>query len=144
MRNQTLIRRVSLEEVLRRGKQREARASSSRSSTGEQSSVGRRERAGFRNDGNAISEETAVTVERRAPGLSKQRHEETEALKGTQHRKRRTRLQAGNDETDHSLLRNVCRMLEDRQFAEVVSWGYHGDTFVVKVRDLCRRSWSRT
>ncbi|GAA5875268.1 hypothetical protein JCM16303_000563 [Sporobolomyces ruberrimus] len=29
-------------------------------------------------------------------------------------------------------VKKLYRMLEDRQFAEVVSWGYHGDTFVVK------------
>lgn len=26
-----------------------------------------------------------------------------------------------------------CRMLEDGQFQEIVSWGYTGDSFVVKV-----------
>ncbi|GAA6011535.1 hypothetical protein JCM11491_004680 [Sporobolomyces phaffii] len=29
-------------------------------------------------------------------------------------------------------VKKLYRMLEDRQFAEVVTWGYHGDTFVVK------------
>ena len=29
-----------------------------------------------------------------------------------------------------------CRMLEDQTFAEIVCWGYTGDSFVVKVSHI--------